>query len=287
MKKIQVGFLMSYDYEKLKNAIPAVYQDADAIFIAIDQEYRTWTGQKFEVDALFFDWLKGYDVDNKITLYRDDFYVPELSAIQNDTRERHLLALKMGVGNWLIQVDSDEYFLDFKKFVQTLRRYDTFLDNPKKNPIQIAGFLINIYKYLEDGLLYVDQPTKVMLATNWPNYKVARKTKERIIYTDNILLHECLSRTEDELRYKFANWGHSDEINESFFDKWRCATKDNFKEVINVFYLCPRKWKKLGYLPTKDVNQIKEYISQLKNLKVSKLHLFTKNFGQWFKHLFK
>ena len=34
MKKIQVGFLLSYDYEKLKNSIPPVYNSADAIFIA-------------------------------------------------------------------------------------------------------------------------------------------------------------------------------------------------------------------------------------------------------------
>ena len=41
MKKIQVGFLLSYDYEKLKNSIPPVYNSADAIFIAIDKK----TGQ--------------------------------------------------------------------------------------------------------------------------------------------------------------------------------------------------------------------------------------------------
>ena len=84
MKKIQVGFLLSYDYEKLKNSIPPVYKSADAIFIAIDKDYRTWSGQKFEVDNTFFDWLKNFDVDNKITLYRDDFYVADLSAIEND-----------------------------------------------------------------------------------------------------------------------------------------------------------------------------------------------------------
>jgi hypothetical protein len=287
MKKIQVGFLLSYDYLKLKKSIPPVYNGADEIFIAIDKNYRTWSGQNFEVENAFFDWIKEIDVDNKIRLYRDDFFIPELSAIENDTRERYLLSLKMGVGNWLIQVDSDEYFLDFKKFVQCIRCYDSFLDNPEKKPIQIAGFLINIYKYLDDGLLYVDQPTKVMLATNYPNYKVARKTKERIIYTDNILLHECLSGTEDELRYKFSNWGHNDEINESFLDKWRLASKDNFKELKDVFYLEPWKWKKLGYLPMKDVSQIKKHFSEYNNLKVSKLHLLKKNFGQWFKYLFK
>ena len=117
MKKIQVGFLFSYDYEKLKISIPLVYDDADAIFIAVDEEYRTWSGEVFKVEDQFFEWLNQYDSQKKITIYRDNFYVPELSAIENDNRERHRLSLKMGIGNWLIQVDSDEYFIDFKKLI--------------------------------------------------------------------------------------------------------------------------------------------------------------------------
>lgn len=285
MKKIHVGFLLSYDYEKLRVSIPPVYAESDRIFIAIDQDQRTWSGQRFEIDPEFFKWLETFDTQNKITIYRDDFYVTQISAIQNDSRERHLLAMQMGIGNWIVQVDADEIFIDFGKFVKTLRQYDSFLDQPEKNPVQIAGYLVNIYKYLDDGLLYVDQPTKVMLATNYPNYKVARKTKERIIYTDNILLHESLSRTEDELRFKFTNWGHNDEINQSFFDKWRSATKDNYTELRDLFYLNPSVWKKLGYLPTKDINALKDVIAKDDNLKVSAWHLFSKNFGQWFKTL--
>ena len=118
MKKIHVGFLFSYDYLKLKNSIPPVYKMADKIFIAIDKEFRTWAGQKFEVDLTFFDWLKEFDKDNKVELYYDDFYVPELSAIENDNRERHLLSLKMGIGNWLIQKKKNEYFINFENFVK-------------------------------------------------------------------------------------------------------------------------------------------------------------------------
>ena len=67
MKKIQVGFLLSYDYIKLKNSIPPVYKEADGIFIAIDKDMRTWSGATFEVDPAFYDWLKEIDVDNKIS----------------------------------------------------------------------------------------------------------------------------------------------------------------------------------------------------------------------------
>ena len=286
MKKIHVGFLLSYDYEKLKYSIPPVYKEADAIFIAMDKEQRTWSGKTFEIDPSFFQWIETFDVDKKITIYKDDFYVPELSAIQNDSRERHLLSLQMGIGNWLVQVDADEIFIDFSKFVNTLRKHDKYLDNPKQKPVQIAGFLINIYKYLEEGILYVDAPTKVLLATNYPNYKVARKSKEQVIYTDNVLLHECLSRTEEELRFKLENWGHNDEINTSFFDKWRRADATNYKEIKDVFYLNPELWKDLGYFPSKDLEAIKELIKTKDNLQMKSSFLFKKNFGQWFKHLF-
>ena len=54
MKNIQVGFLLSYDYEKLKLSIPPVYDQADAIFLAMDEKQRTWSGKEFEIDPIFF-----------------------------------------------------------------------------------------------------------------------------------------------------------------------------------------------------------------------------------------
>ena len=152
MKKIQTGFLVSYDYEKLKKSIPPVYEKSDEIFLALDHENRTWTGTKFEIDDAFFAWIDTFDVDKKITIYRDDFYIPELSPIDNDSRERTLLSEKMGIGNWLVQVDADEIFLDFDKFVETLRKYDHFLDNPEKNKSQLSGFLLPSSPYLYNRL---------------------------------------------------------------------------------------------------------------------------------------
>lgn len=287
MKKIHVGFLLSYDYIKLKNSIPPVYKMADKIFIAVDHEFRTWAGQKFEVDSSFFDWLKEYDTEGKIELYYDNFYVPELSAIENDSRERHLLSLKMGIGNWLIQVDSDEYFIDFESFVKELRKYDHFLDNPEKTKIQIAGFLIHLYKYTKNGILYVNTPHKFMLATNFPNYKRARQTKERIIYTNNILLHETLARTEEDLRFKIKNWGHNIDVNETFLEKWLSVDETNYKKIKDFYYIEPNRWKKLSYLNTHDFNELKELTKNDNVFNISKSYLFFKNFGQWFKFLFK
>lgn len=285
MKKIHVGFLFSYDYEKLKISIPLVYNDADAIFLAVDEKFRTWSGQIFEVDDQFFEWIKQFDTQNKITIYRDNFYIPELSAIENDNRERHMLSLKMGIGNWLIQVDSDEYFLDFKKFVKDLRKHDNFLDDPENNRIQVAAFLINMFKYTDGGLLYVDKATRGLMATNYPDYKVARNTRQRIIYTRNLLWHETLSRTAEEIEYKFKNWGHNEEVNsDSFMQKWKSVNKDNYKSMRDFFYMEPEKWKKLAFVKGTTYSEIKNNIDICK-VAPSNLYIWSKNIGQWFKHL--
>lgn len=287
MKKIHVGFLLSYDYELLKIAIPPVYKSSDRIFIAIDQDYLTWSGNKFTVDPLFFDWLKEFDVDQKIELYFDTFYVPNLTTTQMDTRERKMLSDKMGIGNWLIQIDSDEYFIDFEGFVNQIRKYDHYLDNPEKHKIQIAAFWVIIYKYTENGILYVDKPMKSIFATNYPNYKAFRRTNERVIYLDSLVLHESVSRTEEELRYKLKNWSHNTHVNNSFLDKWLKVNESNYKEYSDFYYIEPKRWKTLDYFPTKNISEINQLAQKSKNLKITKTYLFFKNFGQWFKYLFK
>lgn len=288
MKKIHVGFLLSYDYDKLKKSIPPVYKEADAIFIAMDHKNRTWSGETFEVDPAFFEWLEAFDVDNKIQLYKDDFYDADLIAIENDNRERHMLSLKMDIGNWLVQIDSDEYFVDFANYVKDLRRFDSYLDNPEKNNIQIAAYLINLYKYTDNGVLFIKEPTRGIIATNYPNYKVARNTRKRIVYTQNILLHESIARDEAELVLKLDNWGHNIEVHdkEAFIEKWRTTNKSNYKERENFFYIEPEKWKHLEFCEGNTIEEIRKNIN-LEGIMPSKFFIAKKNFGQYFKHLFK
>ena len=287
MKKIHVGFLLSYDYELLKIALPPVYKSSDRIFLAIDQDYLTWSGNKYTIEPSFFDWLKAFDIDNKVELYFDTFYVPNLTTTQMDTRERKMLSDKMGIGNWLIQIDSDEYFIDFEGFVKQIKKYDHYLDHPKKNKIQIAAFWVIIYKYTENGILYVDKPMKSIFATNYPNYKAFRRTNERVIYLDSLVLHESVSRTEEELRYKLKNWSHNTHVNNSFLDKWLKVNESNYKEYSDFYYIEPSRWKTLDYFPTKNIEEINQLAQKSKNLRITKTYLFFKNFGQWFKFLFK
>lgn len=286
MKKIHVGFLLSYDYELLKNALPRVYDDSDAIFLAIDKSRRTWNGAIFSIEESFFKWISTFDTENKIIIYEDEFYIHSFTPMECEVRERKLLAEKMGIGNWLIQLDADEYFLDFKKFVITLKSYNNFLNDPQNNQIQISTFLINLYKQVDGGLLYVDGASKCMTATNYPDYKVGRNTRKRIIYTQHLLFHETLSRNLEDLEFKFNNWGHKNEFNPFFLDKWKSADKENYLTLRDLFYLEPHRWKKLAFVEGLTLNEwIQNFNS--KNFAPSSFFILKKNFGQWFKFLFK
>jgi len=105
---IKVGFLVSYDYNYLRTSLPLVYAEADSVSLAIDKQRRTWNGGSFTIDDAFFEWLKSMDTKKKIRIYEDDFFDPNLSAIENDSRERNMLAKFMGEGGWHVQVDADE-----------------------------------------------------------------------------------------------------------------------------------------------------------------------------------
>ena len=286
--KIQVGYLVSYDYELLKNSIPTIYKETDTIFLAIDKNRKTWKGDTIEIKPDFFSWIETFDVHNKIIICEEEFYVPTLTAMECEVRERKMLAEKMGTGNWLIQIDADEYFLDFKSFVAFLRSKNHFLKNPEKNPVQISPFLINLYKKVEGGFLYVNKASKVMIATNYPNYKNGRNTKVRVIYHDSLILHECLSRTKEELLLKFNNWGHDVDINvKSFMVKWEKVNAINYKTMNNFFYLNPQTWKSLEFAKGDSFSEIYKNFEKDNSFKRSAFFIWKKNFGQWFKFLFK
>ncbi len=286
MNKIQVGFLVSYDYELLKFAIPPIYEESDEIFLAIDSNRKTWNGSDIHIEDDFFQWIKNFDSQNKIHIYEDDFYVESLTTMECEIRERKLLAEKMGIGNWLIQLDADEYFFDFKTFTNYLKSNNHYLIGKKH--IQVCCFKINLYKNVNGGVLYVDKFDKFMVATNIPDYKVGRHGKCRSIYVDSIALHDCLSRERADLVKKLDNWGHNAEIDkESFMKKWDAVNETNYMEFEGFFYLNPMDWKNLKFMAGNSLNEILSNFKNDPKMKINKMFLIKKNFGQWFKFLFK
>ena len=126
-----------------------------------------------------------------------------------------------------------------------------------------------------------------MVATNFPNYKVGRQTRKRIIYFRGLILHECLSRTKEELELKFNNWGHEVDINKKqFLEKWESVNETNYESMENFFYIEPEKWKKLVFTKGKTLKEI-EANMDLSLIVPVDFFILKKNFGQWFKFLFK
>ncbi|SFC55920.1 hypothetical protein [Flavobacterium phragmitis] len=272
---IKVGFLVSYDFKYLYKSIPLVYNDADLIVLAVDKDRLTWSGNPLYIDPLFFEWVAKFDTLKKIVIYEDSFFVPENTPSENDTRERNLLAKAMGEGGWHIQIDSDEYFNDFKSFTVFLKEKSHFLKNPEKHPVEIHVQWITLFKKVDDGFLYIkDSLDAVEVATNYPKYKYMRATRHsKKIITKFILLHQSWARDDDEIYTKITNWSHRDDSdNIAFFEFWKNINLNNYKEFANFHENDPTKWKSLEFVSENEIDSLKIKITdfQLFKLKIKK-----------------
>lgn len=246
MSTIKVGYLVSYDYEFLKNSLPCVYNYADEIFLAVDQERKTWSGESFLIQPDFWEWIEKFDSMKKITIYEDRFYVPTLSPMECDTRERNMLAKRMGDCDWYVQIDSDEYFIDFSSFAEKLRRYST------KDFTTVACRVATLFKRLSNGYLVITESTETLnFATNNPIYNAARNntTGNRYIYWNDLVLHQSWARTPEDIYMKLNNWSHKDDFNvQSFFKLWSAVDESNFYALRDFHPLTPTLWPKLKYI---------------------------------------
>jgi hypothetical protein len=73
-------------------------------------------GNPLYIALEFFEWVRQFDVSNKIILYEDTFTSWKYIA-QNDTRERNLLAQTMGKGGWHIQIDVTNILKSLKVYI--------------------------------------------------------------------------------------------------------------------------------------------------------------------------
>lgn len=249
---IKVGYLVSYDYKYMNYSLPTVYEYADQIAIAIDKNRQTWSGGIFEIPDSFFEWIKKFDTQNKIKIYEDSFYCSNLTAMQCETRERNMLAEFMGRDtDWHIQIDSDEYFLDFKKFVKYIKTLNI------KTSINIYAELVTIFKIDNSDVFVIDSNESFPLATNTPIYTKARTIEGKDVkkvYTKFKLLHQSWGRSEEEMVFKLKNWGHNTDFDIlSYFQLWKVINRYTYKYIQNFHPLLPEIWKKLEYINAEDI----------------------------------
>ncbi|WP_165023362.1 hypothetical protein [Dysgonomonas sp. ZJ279] len=271
--KIKVGYLISYDYQYLEISLPTIYKNADYIALAIDKDRKTWSGTSFNIPDSFFNWIKEIDIDKKIHIYEDSFYDPTLSTIECDTRERNMLARFMGDDGWHIQIDTDEYFLDFSKFIQYIKSLDINIST-----IVYAEW-ITMFKQSGNDTLLIDSCEIFPLATNRPVYKKARFTDKlkKNIYTKFKVIHQSWARSEDELAFKLKNWSHAQDFNvDAYFNLWKVLDRYTYKYLANFHPMNPPLWKSLECVEADNITILIEKVKEIEAIKIKNNRLFNR-----------
>jgi hypothetical protein len=263
---IKVGFLISYDWGLLKNALPNIYNDADIIYLALDKKRLTWSGNLFDFDEIAFKQLiKDIDINHKIIIYEDDFYQQNRTSMQCEVRERNLLAQQMGENGWHIQLDVDEYFIDFKGFTDYIKKINP---NPQatQKAINICVGWINLFKKTQNHYLCIENNSNnlesIQVATNVPIYENGRRNGNFNHYSSFFMIHDTWARTEQEVWQKISNWGHKTDFDiQKYFEFWKNLDENNYEEVKNFHPIQPNVWQKLTLV---NANNIEEVIKNIK-----------------------
>lgn len=274
---IKVGYIVSYDYEYLLVSIKTLYEHVDKIVLAIDINRQTWSGNKFEIPQSFFDSIIAFDKRNIIEIYFEDFYVPSLSPMECETRERNLLLKKLGKSGWKIQLDVDEYIYDFKKVKKFLYRNWFFNVFPKLTPMQFRGKLITLFKETSDGFLYIDNKERFSFITNGVQNECARlDSKTPSFYSNIAVIHQSWGRKSEEIIQKINNWGHRDDFDTvAYYNLWNQLNQENYLDYKNIHPMQPEAWNRLCLLESKGIS---EFISKYSKLHPQKINQFDMEF---------
>jgi hypothetical protein len=246
-EQIKVGYCVAYDWDLLRYSIPTIYEEADVICLSIDRNRQSWTGKPFTWDEQGFRALVAkLDTAGKIRIYEDGFYLPELSPMANEVRQRNMIAAFLDGGGWHVQLDADEYFLDFAGFVRYLRKL------PKGRTVNVCCPMINLYKQTEEGMLWIrpenfSQVEIFTIATRHPKYEYGRRNGYFNILTKFPILHQSWARSEQEIWEKLTNWGHAKDFDvKEYFNLWKGANGKTYSAYRNFHHLHPESWPALS-----------------------------------------
>lgn len=278
-EKIKVGFCVAYDWELLRYALPAVYTYADVICLSLDVNLRSWSGKKFSFDKTAFrKFVSEIDTRKKIGIYEDDFSLPDLSPAANEVRQRNLIGKFLGEGGWHIQLDCDEYFLDFGNFVKYLDSLSS-----RKDKINVMCPLITLFKKTSDGYLMIQPGDEsefeyAPIATRFPLYEFGRKNGYFNIYTNFAIVHQSWARSREEIVSKLQHWGHSKDFDPNrYIELWDRLNDSNYLELRNFHPIRSELWPALKLLRATDETHLLELLNKIPVVKRSALVLAWKN----------
>ncbi len=237
--------LISYDYAYLLVSLPHYIREVEEVILGLDRFRRTWSGNSFSVPDQFFEDLEMIDTDKKIRIVEDDFYCPDLSPIENDTRERNFLSTCVKPGNWIISIDADEIATD----VSLLKR---FLSNLSDTNVMVTAPALLIFKQLSDSVL-VARCMANAEAGFFPvatravdSFVLARVTRQPQLKCPMTLIHYSWGRSENDLYMKLKNWGHTNDFDvDSYFARWKELDGVNYELWKDFHPVNPHNWTNL------------------------------------------
>ncbi len=234
---------ISYDWLYALDAIESYYAIADEIILGIDKESLTWAGNKVVIPPEFFACIEGLDKDKKIKII-SDYFCTELNPMDNDIRERTILANSCKEGNWVVQIDSDEVIQNQEEF------RDQILSAPKDCQVRMTWK--TLFKRLPEGDLYISPHTETTTVASMDRHSFvsARVTNQKAFTIKGFLLHNSWGRTELELYTKLTNWGHAFDfpVNQ-YFEFWKGVNAENYSTFKNFHPLDQVSWKELTMEP--------------------------------------
>jgi hypothetical protein len=248
---VKLGICVAYDWEFLQYSLPPVYDKADAICLSVDAENRSWTGNNFSFDNEGLEKLvKKLDKSGKIQILREPFYSPARTPIENECYQRKRMAEALGDADWIIQIDTDEIFINPDFFFSELKKYCGC-----KRSVNIHGLWINLIKQTPTGFIYSVLKTPP-LATNDPVYEYGRTNGHFNIHSNSFIAHITWARPEEEVKYKLENWGHSHEFNgKSFLKIWQAMDEFNWRYIKDFHPMGKENIDRLYFLEARNLEE--------------------------------
>lgn len=232
--------LIAYDFGLALRTIQSYYHIADEILLGIDQDRISFSNIKFPFDSEeFFSAIKKLDTDDKIRVIQQNFHSHD-HPMDNDQHERRVLASMCKPGNWIIQIDADEYLLNSGEFFEWIKSVP--------DDIGITGRWVTIFKQFDDEYLLIEEPDAfIAIGTKARDrYIASRRTDQVHIKSPLIMLHQAWGRSRKDLEQKLRNWAHSRDFNiENYLKLWDSVNLDNYTSFKNFHPISPGWWPSL------------------------------------------
>jgi hypothetical protein len=250
--KISVGFLVAYDFELLKTALPLIYARANHIILVIDKDRLSLKGNLFYFNEHFIQWVKEIDEAGKIVWVEESFYSPERNPHDAELFMRNYMLQQMPVSDWYFQFDPDEYVLDFNGMTERLLT----LDYDSNKPTVIEANWITLFKQNKSGFFIIGGTReKVRIATNRAYNTDNRMIADaQVVQLDYNILHQSWSRTSQEVWQKLSNWSHTQDFDiQKFFRLWKRCHLFNYQFYWQFHPLNGPIWQYLLYVQASDI----------------------------------